>query len=170
MTSLPLAFSVVAEADGDATNFIVSRGGGEPRRYRVGGGDPEHYEQFYDELARDFGMRRPRHFEEVRAPAAEPPWRPLITDNLSPKILSGYGDPAVLKGDDGYWLVATSNDAPDAFPILHSDDLEHWQQRGFVFEEGHTPAWAAAAPERPLSFPRPAQSPSPPHFESPPPT
>ena len=144
MTSLPLAFTVDARADGDATDFVVTRRDEEPLRYRVGGGDPGHYEQFYDELARDFGMRRPRHFEEVRAPAAEPPWRPLITDNLSPRILSGYGDPAVLKGDDGYWLVATSNDAPDAFPILHSDDLEHWQPRGFVFEEGSTPTWTAA--------------------------
>jgi len=73
MTSLPLAFTVDARADGDATDFVVTRRGEEPRRYRVGGGDPGHYEQFYDELARDFGMRRPRHFEEVRAPAAGPP-------------------------------------------------------------------------------------------------
>ena len=32
---------------------------------------------------------------------------------------------------------------PDAFPILHSDDLEHWQHRGFVFPEGQAPAWTA---------------------------
>ena len=41
------------------------------------------------------------------------------------------------------WLVATSNDAPDAFPILHSRDLEHWEPSGFVFHEGEEPAWAA---------------------------
>ena len=52
---------------------------------------------------------------------------PLLTENISPQILSGYGDPAVLKTDEGYYLVATSNDAPDAFPILHSDDLDHWE-------------------------------------------
>ncbi|GAC1575871.1 MAG: hypothetical protein NVS3B5_07140 [Sphingomicrobium sp.] len=144
MTNAPISFSVNAVAEGDATNFIVTPSGGAPRHYRVGGGDQLHYEMFFEELARDFEMRRPRHFEAVPAPAAEPPWRPLITDNLSPRILSGYGDPAVIKDTDGYWLVATSNDAPDAFPILHSDDLEHWQPRGFVFEEGHTPAWTAA--------------------------
>lgn len=136
-------FDVVAKADGEAIDFRVSFNGGEPRDYRVAGGDPLHYEQFFEELARDFGTRMPRHFDEVREAGAEPPWRPLITDNLSPRILSGYGDPAALKTEDGYWLVATSNDAPDAFPVLHSTDLERWEPVGFVFEEGHTPAWAA---------------------------
>jgi beta-xylosidase len=70
-------------------------------------------------------------------------WRPLLTENIHPQILAGYGDPAVLKADDGYWLVATSNDAPDAFPILHSSDLEHWEHRGFAFPQGQEPAWAA---------------------------
>jgi arabinan endo-1,5-alpha-L-arabinosidase len=144
MMESQLSFSVTASADGDATDFLVSFEGGEARPYRVGGGDPLHYERFYDALARDYAMRRPRQFDEIHAPVAEPPWRPLITDNLSPRILSGYGDPAVMKGDDGWWLVATSNDAPDAFPILHSDDLVHWQPRGFVFEEGQTPQWTTA--------------------------
>ncbi len=137
-------FEVSANADGEATEFRVSLNRGEPRDYRVVGGDPLHYEEFFEELARDFGTRKPRHFEEVRPVGVEPPWKPLITDNLSPRILSGYGDPAALKTDDGYWLVATSNDAPDAFPVLHSTDLAHWEPVGFVFEEGHTPAWAAA--------------------------
>ena len=137
-------FDVVAKADGEATDFRVRFNDGEPRDYRVAGGDTVHYEHFFEELARDFGIRKPRHFEEVQPTGAEPPWRPLITDNLSPRILSGYGDPAALKTDDGYWLVATSNDAPDAFPVLHSVDLERWEPVGFVFEEGHTPAWAAA--------------------------
>lgn len=137
-------FEVAASADGEATDFCIRFNDGEPREYRVGGGDPLHYEAFFEELARDFGTRKPRHFEEVPPVGVEPPWRPLITGNLSPRILSGYGDPAALKTDDGYWLVATSNDAPDAFPVLHSTDLEHWEPVGFVFEEGQTPAWAAA--------------------------
>jgi hypothetical protein len=45
--------------------------------------------------------------------------------------------------DDGYYLVATSNDAPDAFPILHSHDLEIWSHQGFVFPEGEAPGWTA---------------------------
>ena len=49
----------------------------------------------------------------------------------------------MLKTDDGYWLVATSNDAPDAFPLLHSTDLVHWEPRGFVFPQGQEPGWAA---------------------------
>jgi arabinan endo-1,5-alpha-L-arabinosidase len=144
MTRFPLAFEVAAVANGEATDFTVTRNDGDERRYHLPGGDPLHYEFFYEELARDFGIRRPRQFDEVAPAPAEPPWRPLITANLSPRILAGYGDPAVLKADDGHWLVATSNDAPDAFPILHSIDLEHWQPVGFVFEAGRTPGWAAA--------------------------
>jgi beta-xylosidase len=49
----------------------------------------------------------------------------------------------VLKTDDGYYLVATSNDAVDAFPILHSHDLESWTHKGFVFPEGEAPDWTA---------------------------
>jgi hypothetical protein len=52
----------------------------------------------------------------------------------------------VLKTDEGYYLVATSNDAVDAFPILHSDDLESWTHKGFVFPEGHAPEWTAHGP------------------------
>ena len=49
----------------------------------------------------------------------------------------------MFKDGSGYWLVATSNDAPDAFPILHSTDLQHWEPRGFIFPHGQEPAWAA---------------------------
>jgi len=49
----------------------------------------------------------------------------------------------VVKTDDGYFLLATSNDAPDAFPILHSTDLLHWEHLGFVFPRGQQPEWTA---------------------------
>jgi hypothetical protein len=112
--------------------------------YRLPGGDQGHYAAFYRALADDFGTRIPHAFAEpAQAPEAEVEWKPLLIDNVSPRILAGYGDPAVLRTDEGYVLVATSNDAPDAFPILRSDDLEHWHHEGFVFPDGETPAWAA---------------------------
>ncbi|HVF82730.1 MAG TPA: glycoside hydrolase family 43 protein [Sphingomicrobium sp.] len=140
-----VTFEATASEDGAGTHFtVVPSDGSGPRRYHVRGGDPAHYEEFYAELSRDFGTRMPRQFEPVGAGEIEPPWRPLITNNLHPRILSGYGDPAVVKTDGGWILVATSNDAPDAFPILRSTDLETWEPLGFVFEEGSTPSWAAA--------------------------
>ena len=36
----------------------------------------------------------------------------------------------------------TSNDAPDAFPILRSRTLADWELRGFVFPRGRKPSWA----------------------------
>lgn len=96
----------------------------------------------FGELARDFGTLGSIE-EPVLAAGPEPDWRPLIVESLSPGLRCGYGDPAVLKTSAGYWLVATSNDAPDAFPILHSPDLKAWSHRGFVFPHGDAPAWAA---------------------------
>jgi arabinan endo-1,5-alpha-L-arabinosidase len=139
------AFEVDAVEEGEGTRFEV-RAAGRPgiRAYRVAGGEQADYAAFYRELAHDWGTRIPHAFAEpAEAPEADVEWRPLLTDNLSAQILAGYGDPAVLKTDQGYILVATSNDAPDAFPILRSDDLEHWEHSGFVFPEGRTPAWAA---------------------------
>lgn len=107
------------------------------------GPDPDDFAALFEALHADFGTRRPHHAPPPQDYPA-PPWRPLLTDNIHPHILAGYGDPAVLRLDDGWWLVATSNDAPNAFPILHSNDLETWEPRGFVFEEGNTPAWTAA--------------------------
>lgn len=140
------AFELEAFAEGEGTRFAVTQAGtGETRHYQVRGGEQEDYLAFYAELARDYGTRIPHSPEE---PALSndpgPEWRPLITENLSPRILSGYGDPAVLKTDEGYFLVATSNDAPDAFPILRSDDLQGWEHLGFVFPEGEHPDWTAA--------------------------
>ena len=140
------AFEVEAVAEGEGSRLSVTRaGGGETRHYRLAGGEQQHYTQFYRQLARDFGMRMPheRH-KPALSGGGEPPWRPLLTENLSPRILAGYGDPAVLKTDEGWYLVATSNDAPDAFPILRSLDLASWEPLGFVFPEGQAPGWTAA--------------------------
>lgn len=137
------SFVVEAVAEGIATRLTVARGGG-TRQYRIPTGQHQHYTIFFSELARDFGTRTPElHRSVPLTDDAAPDWRPLILENLSPRTSAGYGDPAVLKDEEGYWLVATSNDAPDAFPILHSGDLERWTHRGFVFEEGHAPDWTA---------------------------
>jgi hypothetical protein len=137
------AFEVDATEEGQGTRFEV-RSGGRAHSYLVPGGEQSDYAGFYRDLARDWGTRIPHAFAEpALAPEPGIEWRPLLTDNVSPRILAGYGDPAVLKTDRGYVLVATSNDAPDAFPILRSDDLEHWHHEGFVFPEDQAPQWAA---------------------------
>jgi hypothetical protein len=120
------------------------RRGDRAKTYRVPSSRSQHYTIFFSELARDFGTRSPHIVPgPVILDEREPTWRPLIMDNLSPRTTAGYGDPAVLKTDDGYYLVATSNDAVDAFPILHSTDLEAWTHKGFVFAEGEAPSWTA---------------------------
>src|SRR3954471_4216345 len=139
------AFEVEPVAEGDATLIEVrGAGSGETRTYRIAGGEQEDYAAFFAELARDYGTRLPHILDRRHAaPPGDIEWRPLIVDNLHALTTAGYGDPAVLVTDQGYVLVATSNDAPDAFPILRSDDLRHWEHRGFVFAAGEGPAWAA---------------------------
>jgi hypothetical protein len=142
-TTEPLHFAVDAE-ETDAGFALRVTEGGRSKGYRVPTATQQDFSLFFRELARDFGTRVPHVFAEAEEhPPAAFPWRPLLTENVHPQILAGYGDPAVLKAGDGWWLVATSNDAPDAFPILHSADLEHWEPRGFVFPSGREPGWAA---------------------------
>ncbi len=139
-----LSFEVAASEVGDGLCIEVSASTGERRSYSLTGGGHEVFADFYAELARDFGTRLPEIFaRENDFPEATTQWQPLLTENVSPQILCGYGDPAVLKTDEGYFLLATSNDAPDAFPILHSEDLIHWEHRSFVFPDGAQPEWAA---------------------------
>ena len=144
----PPPFRFAAAEDGAGLRFTVSAGDGPPRDYRLEGRESQHYYAFFRDLHRDFGTRLPHLFASPREfPETPPNWQPLLTENASPTILAGYGDPAVLKTDQGYYLLATSNDAPDAFPILHSDDLIHWEHRGFVFPDGHQPEWTARGPK-----------------------
>ena len=138
------SFEVEAREEGDGFRIGV-RSAGEQRNYLVPTGTQQDFTKFFRELSGDFGTRVPDIFAhvEVERPVSTMRWRPLLTENVHPQILVGYGDPAVLRDGDDYWLLATSNDAPDAFPILHSRDLSHWEPRGFIFPQGHQPEWAA---------------------------
>ena len=138
-----LPYHVEASEDGEGSRFAVKASDGRTGDYHVRGGEHPHYLEFFAELAEDFGTRVPGSVEEPAAEQGEVKWRPLVNENLAPRTLYGYGDPAVLRVDDGWILTATTSDAPDAFPIVHSPDLQHWEHRGFVFPEGQTPAWAA---------------------------
>ena len=122
---------------------IAVRNQGSTKVYTLPGTDQADFVRFFEELSADFGTRRAENAAAFTAEHDDPRWRPLLTENVHPKILAGYGDPAVIAADGGYYLVATSNDAPDSFPLLFSEDLEHWAPVGFVFhEEGEGPSWA----------------------------
>ena len=140
-------FEIAAAADGEATRLVVTGGDGRSRDYRIGGRTQGDYERFFAALAADFETGQPHRGPPACTAPSGPAWRPLITHNLSPQILCGYGDPALLRTDAGYHLVATSNDAPDAFPILHSHDLEEWTPAGFVFPSGQAPGWTLSGPQ-----------------------
>jgi arabinan endo-1,5-alpha-L-arabinosidase len=138
------SFTVDAEQQGESFRIAVESSDGRRQTYVVPTGTQQDFALFFRRLASDFGTRVPHIFADaIEHPVAGIRWRPLLTENVHPRILTGYGDPAVLRTDQGYWLVATSNDAPDAFPILHSDDLAHWEPKSFVFHEGEEPRWAA---------------------------
>ncbi len=146
-TPIENPFRIEAAAEDGGTLLRVAEDALE-RVYTIGGGTHQHYLEFFTAFAAEFGTRPPHTLDgpgpgDAPDEGPEPDWRPLIVENLSERTTAGYGDPAVLKTDEGYILVATSNDALDAFPILHSHDLEQWTHRGFVFPEGQAPQWAA---------------------------
>src|SRR5688572_20608665 len=119
----PPATLTVAEADAPVREYIL----------------PDHshgaFIQLFSRLAADFGLRPP--FAVTPPPAFEEPrLQPVLTEPVDPRVLYGYGDPCVVRVAPGdYRLLVTSNDAPDAFPILRSSDLETWRLGGFVFPQ-----------------------------------
>jgi arabinan endo-1,5-alpha-L-arabinosidase len=141
------AIRVVAHARGHERLFELTAG---PlaRRYRLPDPSQQSYLDFLAEAARDFGLRAPLNRSVFEDRPAEAVLKPLLTRPVSPDILYGYGDPSVVQAADpetgrlAWWLTITSNDAPEAFPILRSDDLIDWRLEGFVFPRGQAPPWA----------------------------
>jgi len=141
---MSIGFEVNASAEGEGFRIEVKAPGAAAKSWFVPTATQQDFACFFRDLAHEFGTRLPHLFADgTDHPPATIRWRPLLTENVHPQILVGYGDPAVLKDGEDYWLVATSNDAPDAFPILHSTDLEHWEPKGFVFPREREPGWAA---------------------------
>ena len=84
----------------------------------------------------------------LRAPADDwaaafdgtaPAYPPLATN--FPGMLYAYGDPAAIKSRGTYYVAATSNNAPDAGPLVKSKDLKTWEPHGFLFPRDRRPAW-----------------------------
>jgi arabinan endo-1,5-alpha-L-arabinosidase len=133
-------------ASGPATRLTISEQPGAARDYSLPALDQPAFLDFFEVLARDFGLRRPQ--ARQAPPLGEGPrLTPILTRPISAKILYGYGDPCVVRvADDDYRLLVTSNDAPDAFPILASSNLVDWRLAGFVFPQGAAPAWSLTGP------------------------
>ena len=102
----------------------------------------------FDTIAADLGTRVPLNRRPHQLPTFHGNFTRLLTENLSPDILYGYGDPAVIRtatkaGETHFYAVVTSNDAPNSMPILSSPDAKTWSLAGFVFPDGKQPAWTA---------------------------
>jgi arabinan endo-1,5-alpha-L-arabinosidase len=108
------------------------------------------YLDFFEKLAIDFGLRLPQNRRSVPPPSFNAAYREVLCENLAPGMRYGYGDPAVIRvavgpaeEDTWYYLLATSNDAPDSFPLIRSRNLVDWEFGTYVFPQGKKPAWAA---------------------------
>ncbi len=102
----------------------------------------EQYLLLLKDLTRDFGVRLPLMYAPTAEATFKADFKELLTESIHPDIIYGYGDPAVLRVEDYYYAVSTSNDAKNSFPIIRSNDLKNWELAGFVFSEGCKPAWA----------------------------
>ena len=135
--------AIAVECTGEGRVFAVSHGALR-KTYRLPDTGQNSYLDAFAAIARDFGCRPPSSRREIEPAAFQASLRPLLTRPVSPKIVYGYGDPCVTRvidpatGRPAWRLLVTSNDAPDAFPILKSDDLETWTLTG----EGRGDFWA----------------------------
>ena len=68
---------------------VAVRGGGKTKVYALPGRNQGDFARFQAELAADFGTRPPESPVAYASDADDPPWRPLLTENIHPKILAG---------------------------------------------------------------------------------
>lgn len=63
-------------------------------------------------------------------------WDPMVDNDhyRNPIISADYSDPDVLAIDDDYYMVASSFNHIPGLPLLHSNDLVHWQLVNHVIE------------------------------------
>lgn len=72
----------------------------------------------------------------------------LLSTFSNPVDTANVPDPGVLVVGQDYYAVSTSGNAPRAFPIRHSTDLQHWEVVGHALPQ--RPDWAESdfwAPE-----------------------
>jgi GH43 family beta-xylosidase len=147
--NIPCIFSITIKDNGTPGGaiFEVSHLGDSLKTYTIGTRDHASYLNLFEQLSKDFGLRLPQNRQPAIAPTFKAHYREVLTENIAPGILYGYGDPAVLKVGDGdetlFYLVVTSNDAPDSFPILRSKNLVDWDFVQYVFPKGKKLTWAA---------------------------
>lgn len=117
--------------------------------YLVKNGEHSSYLDFFSRLSKDFGLRMPQNRQNTTDNLFQEPYEEILKENLTSEILYGYGDPAILAVEGQiphhstfYYLVVTSNDAPNSFPICRSSNLREWEFVSFVFPEGQKPKWA----------------------------
>jgi arabinan endo-1,5-alpha-L-arabinosidase len=120
-------------------------------RYHLDSRDHHSYLDLFGQLAHDFGLRLPQNRQSLATPTFRAAFKEVLRVNSAPGMVYGYGDPAVIRVEEGpeprYYLLATSNDAPDSFPLLRSRNLVDWEFVGYVFPRGQKPAWAADGPQ-----------------------
>src|SRR4051812_47270483 len=91
-----MQFQVAPRHEDDGFRIDVS-GDGRSHSYVVPTATQQDFTAFFRELAQDFGTRMPHAYTRAKErPTAAIRWRPLLTENVHPRILVGYGDPAVL--------------------------------------------------------------------------
>lgn len=154
----PIEIQIMDDSPGGSSGrtFIIAgenstTGYIETREYYLEDSDHHSYLDFFEKLSHDFGLRVPRNRSQINVePNFNTKFQEILTENIVPDMLYGYGDPAVIhvKGydptaNDTYYLLSTSNDAPDSFPIIRSENLTDWEFVSFVFPKGNKPLWAA---------------------------
>src|SRR6266446_5096699 len=76
----------------------------------------------------------------AQTPAAQPTVQPhkIYRNPLLPE--RGMADPDVIRVNGNYFLYATSDTR--GYEVFESDDLVHWERKGWAFEDSRGGAWA----------------------------
>jgi arabinan endo-1,5-alpha-L-arabinosidase len=148
----PYSFTVqVTEQDCsvifDITKHDKAGGVAKTGLYEINRAQHDSYLDLFEKLHNHFGLRLTQNRKPYAKQVFKANYQELLLKNLDECMQYGYGDPAIIRvleqDAPWYYVVSTSNDAPNSFPIVKSKDLKEWEFVGYVFPEGNKPAWAA---------------------------
>jgi arabinan endo-1,5-alpha-L-arabinosidase len=153
----PAKFTITVKESSDGAEKVFEVSGLDPNQsnltmiYTINERSPQAYLNFFKQLATDFNLHVScSHEKQLQQGPGELPFDVLLAENLAPDMVYGYGDPSAIRVFDlngyksSYYLLVSSYDAADSFPILFSENLADWTFKGFVFPKGKQPFWTVA--------------------------
>lgn len=68
---------------------------------------------------------------------------PLMAQQVRANIPGDFADPSIIRKGSSFYAIGTSSEWGPHFPIFRSNNLQQWEQTGFLFDKA--PSWTSSS-------------------------